>query len=66
MNNMIDTEWILRRLSEASILAYPEHVSLEAVCRIVAALRQNLNYDPDKISPDEVVLLIQKLAKGQQ
>ena len=66
MNNMIDTEWILRRLADSSILAYPEHVSLEAVCRIVAALRQNLNYDPDKTSPDEVVLLIQKLAKGQQ
>jgi hypothetical protein len=64
--NMTDIEWILRRLADSSILAHPEHVSLEAACRLVAILRQNLNYDPDKTSSDEVVLLIQKLAKGQQ
>ncbi len=61
--NMIDIEWILRRLADSSILAHPEIVSLEAACRIVAALRQNLNYNPEKFTPDEVVLLIQKLHK---
>ncbi len=61
--NMIDIEWILRRLAESAILAHPEAVSLEAACRIVAALRQNLNYNPEKFTPDEVVLLIQKLNK---
>jgi hypothetical protein len=61
--NMIDIEWILRRLAEASILAHPETFSLEAACRIVAALRQNLSYNPEKFTPDEVVLLIQKLNK---
>ncbi len=64
--NMTDIEWILRRLADSSILAHPERVSLEAACRLVAILRQNLNYNPDKTSSDEVVLLIQKLAKGQQ
>jgi hypothetical protein len=64
--NMTDIEWILRRLADASILAHPEHVSLEAACRLVAILRQNLNYNPDKTSSDEVVLLIQQLTKGQQ
>ena len=64
--NMTDIEWILRRLEGASILAHPERVSLEAACRIVAVLRQNLHYNPDKTSSDEVVLLIQQLTKGQQ
>jgi hypothetical protein len=63
---MTDIEWILRRLADASILAHPECVSLEAACRLVAALRQNLNYNPDKTSSDDVVLLIQQLSKGQQ
>ena len=59
--NMTDIEWILRRLESASILAHPERVSLEAACRLVAALRQNLNYNPDQFSPDEVVLMLQQL-----
>lgn len=63
--NMADIEYLLTKLANASILAHPEVVSLEAACRIVAALRQNLHYQPERLTPDEVVLLIQQLPKGQ-
>lgn len=58
--NMTDIEWILRRLECASILAHPERVSLEAACRLVAVLRQNLHYNPDKTASEEVILLLQQ------
>jgi hypothetical protein len=61
--NMTDIEWILRRLADSSILAHPERFTLETACRLVAALRQNLHYNPDQTSPDEAVLLIQDFSK---
>lgn len=64
--NMTDIEWILRRLESASILAHPERVSLEAACRIVAVLRQNLHYNPDKTSSDDLVLLIQQIGERNE
>jgi hypothetical protein len=64
--NMTDIEWILRRLESASILAHPEHVSLVAACRIVAVLRQNLHYNPDQTTPDDLILLIQQLGEKHE
>lgn len=65
--NMTDIEWILRRLESASILAQPERESLAAACRIVAVLRQNLHYNPDRTSSDDLVLLIQNIGEqGEQ
>ena len=61
---MNDIEWVLRRLADSSILAHPELYALETACRIVAALRQNLHYNPDMTSPDDAVLLIQQNKKA--
>lgn len=57
--NMTDIEWILRRLADSSILAHPELYALDTACRLVAALRQNLHYDPSQITPDDLVWKIQ-------
>ena len=57
--NMTDIEWILRRLADSSILAHPELYALDTACRLVAALRQNLHYDPSQTTPDDLVWKIQ-------
>jgi hypothetical protein len=51
---MRDVEWTLRRLSESGILGDKETDALKSACLIVAQLRIVLDYNPSKVTVEDV------------